>query len=186
MCGPTDDDDECSVPIAFCSIESDALIIWASCVDCCSWSVGWWRKRTSCVSSRSFTRRRWVRGTKMNDAWLKCAPALTTPTLSTLSSSNKSAAYMSLSANRGSDTFHAVHFVVIQACFLIATPTQEGREVLWWVYRVGQKVCHYGWRLISSAYIFKMPEPVSMIFGTLQHRFILKTFIYSMFLEFIT
>jgi len=37
----------------------------------------------------------------------------------------------------------------------------------------------------SSAYTFKMPEPISMIFGTLQHRFILNTSIYSLFLKFI-
>jgi len=47
------------------------------------------------------------------------------------------------------------------------------------------KIGHYVWRLTSSAYIFKMPEPISIIFGTLQHRFILNAFIYTMFLKFI-
>jgi len=38
--------------------------------------------------------------------------------------------------------------------------------------------------LISYDYIFKMPKPISMIFGTLQHRFILSTRICLMFLKF--
>jgi len=43
------------------------------------------------------------------------------------------------------------------------------------IYMEGQKVGHYVWRLTSPAYIITMPEPISMIFGTLQHRFILNT-----------
>jgi len=42
------------------------------------------------------------------------------------------------------------------------------------------------WRLTSSAYIFKMLEPISINFGALHQRFILNTSIYSLFLKFIT
>jgi len=59
-------------------------------------------------------------------------------------------------------------------------PPRLGLEQL---YRVDQKVGHYVWRLSSSAYICKMLEPISMIFGTLQHRFIPNTYIYFMFLN---
>ena len=48
-----------------------------------------------------------------------------------------------------------------------------------------KKVGYYIWRLTPSVYIFKVPEPISVIFGALQHRFILNTSIYSMFLKFI-
>jgi len=40
------------------------------------------------------------------------------------------------------------------------------------IYRVGQKkLGHHFWRLTSPAYIFKTPEPISMIFGAFQRLF---------------
>jgi len=38
---------------------------------------------------------------------------------------------------------------------------------------------------LSSAYIFKTPESISMIFGTYQHRFILNNAVDSIFIKFI-
>jgi len=64
------------------------------------------------------------------------------------------------------------------AQFAVATKPDRGN------YRVGQKsIRTLLWRLTSSAYIFKMPEPISMIFGTLQYRFIRNTAIDSVFLK---
>ena len=45
--------------------------------------------------------------------------------------------------------------------------------------RWAKKVEHYVWKLTSSAYIFKMPESISMIFGICQQHFILNTYFYS-------
>ena len=52
-------------------------------------------------------------------------------------------------------------------------------------YRMGQKQVQYVWRLTSFAYIFKMPEPISTIFGRLQRRYILNTSVDSIFIKFI-
>ena len=57
----------------------------------------------------------------------------------------------------------------------------QGRLPTGWA----KKVDHYIWRLTSSVYILKMPERIYMIFGTLQHRFILNTSIDSVFLKFV-
>jgi len=44
---------------------------------------------------------------------------------------------------------------------------------------------HYVWRLTSSAYVFKTPEQISLIFDTLQRHFILNTSVDSIFIKFI-
>ena len=49
-----------------------------------------------------------------------------------------------------------------------------------------KKWVHYVWRLRSlHAYIFKMPEQISVIFGLLQCRYILNTSVDSKFIKFI-
>jgi len=55
-----------------------------------------------------------------------------------------------------------------------------------WPYTTGlaKKLDHYVWRL-TSAYIFKTPEPIFVILGTHQHHFILNTCVDSIFVNFI-